>query len=203
MLSRDFEVPFVRKYMDYYPMLACLWKLAHSRNVSIIGFANLIQTSKSFKVPFNNKLLPWRFCGNIGNQKWCWHNYGIGIGTVLGLVMELQVLHGGKPVKCALILTDADQSSAKMKLLWCSLYRWSTFWEWQCMIFFGSFAVIKCFSDCWHHCKATVANRSFMWVFIDCSCMWVQVMLCVWSFLVLLFEAVVSGQLAEIFFSQI
>ena len=58
MLSRDFEVPFVRKYMDYYPMLAYLWKLAHSCNVSIIGFAKLIQTSKSFKVPFNNKLLP-------------------------------------------------------------------------------------------------------------------------------------------------
>ena len=30
-------------------------------------------------------------------------NYGNGIGAALGLVMELQVLHGGQSVKCALI----------------------------------------------------------------------------------------------------
>ena len=36
------------------PFFSCLWKLVHSCKLSIIGFATLIQTSKSFKVPFRN-----------------------------------------------------------------------------------------------------------------------------------------------------
>ena len=40
-------------------------------------------------------------------------------------------------------------------------------------------------------------------LYIDCSCMWVQVMLPVKGFLVLLIEAVASGQLAYILFSQV
>ena len=61
-------------------------------------------------------------CANIGNQKLLYYNYGSGIGIVLALVMELQVLHGNQPVKCALIFTATDQFPTTMKLLRCSLY---------------------------------------------------------------------------------
>ena len=45
------------------------------------------------------------------------HNNGNGIGTILGLFMELRVCYDDQTVNCALIFTGLDQSSTKMKLL--------------------------------------------------------------------------------------
>ena len=94
------------------------------------------------------------------------HNNGNGIGTILGLFMELRVLYDDQTVKCALIFTGLDQSSTKMKLLWCSLHKWSTFESGGVWYSLEALQLFKCLSGCCHHCRAAVANRSFMWVYI-------------------------------------
>ena len=114
--------------------------------------------------------------------------------------MELQVLYDDQTVKCALIFTGFDQYSTKMKLLWCTLHRWSTFESGGVWYSLEALQLFKCLSGCCHYCRAAVAKRSFMRVYIltilACESWWLHV----WSFSVLLIEVVASGQLAESFF---
>ena len=101
--------------------------------------------------------------------------------------MELQVLYGNQPVKCALIFTATDQSPTTMKLLWCSLYSWSTFESggvWFPLEALQLYTVGVCL--------VSVIIVGLQWS-IEVSYE------CIWSFLVLLIEAVASGQLEEIF----
>ena len=91
------------------------------------------------------------------------------------------MLYDDQTVKCALIFTGFDQFSTKMKLLWYSLYRWSTFesgGEWYSLEALWLFCLVaptdpkregqqSKLSERWKNIREKIINWN-----IDMDCKW-------------------------------